>query len=120
MTTNSPNMRVCMRNKKIYLNRAAIALIGNPSHLSFQYDEQDGLLYFSPAASDELDAYEIPKFFWSDGRKTCEIARIAFLKALQYRIGWEDGSKYYFDGKVIKNHEVPTLVYTLTEGTRVR
>ena len=120
MTVNSPNMRICLKNKRIYLNRVAIAMIGNPSHLSFRYDEQGGVLYFSPAAPDDLDAYEIPKFYWSGIRKTCEIARIAFLRALQYRLGWEDGSKYYYNGKVIHIDNIPTLVYMLSEGTKVR
>ena len=120
MTTNSPNMRVCMKNKRIYLNRVAITMIGNPTHLSLHYDEQDGVLYFSPAAPNDLDAYEIPKFYWTGIRKTCEIARIAFLKALQYRLGWEDGSTYYYDGKIIEIENIPTLVYMLLEGTRIR
>lgn len=120
MTTNNPNMRVCLKNKRIYLNRVAIAKIGNPTHLSFRYDEQGGILYFSPAAPDDLDAYEIPQFYWTGIRKTCEITRIAFLRALQYRIGWEDGSKYYFDGTVINTGNIPTLAYILPEGTRIR
>ena len=120
MMTSNPSMRVCLKNKRIYINRIAIAMIGNPTHLSFNYDEQDGVLYFSPAAPDDLDAYEIPKFYWTGIRKACEIARIAFLRALQYRIGWEDGSMYYYDGKVIEIGEIPTLVYALADGTRIR
>ncbi len=115
-----PNMRVCLTKKKIYLNRAAIAILGNPTHLCLQYDEQNGALYFSPAASDDLDAYEIPKFYWTDCRHACEIGRIALLKALQFRQGWADGSKYYFYAKTVKDAAVPTLVYMLTEGNKVR
>ena len=117
---NNPNMRVCLKIKKIYLNRAAISLIGNPTHLRFRYDEQGEVLFFSPAAPDDLDAYEIPKFYWKGKRKTCEIARIAFLKALQYRLGWNDGSKHYFDGTAIEIDGISTLVYTLSEGKRIR
>ena len=120
MTKDSPNMRVCLKNKRIYLNRVAIALIGNPTHLDIRYDEQDSMLYFSPAAPDDLDAYEIPTFFWTGIRKTCEIARIAFLKALQYRHRWEVGSTYYYNGRVIKIDGNLTLVYILEEGTKVR
>ena len=54
MMMDNPNMRVCLRIKKIYLNRAAITLIGNPTHLRFRYDEQGGVLFFSPAAPDDL------------------------------------------------------------------
>ena len=117
---NRPNMRVCMLRKRIYINRDAITQIGNPTHLLCAYDEQDGILYFSPASPDDLDAYEIPQFYWTGIRKTCEIARIAFLRALQYRIGWEDGSKYYYDGMVIVVNDVPMLAYSLADGTRVR
>ncbi len=121
MMANSPNMRICLNKKKIYLNRVAISMIGNPTHLRFSYDEQGGILYFSPADPDDLDAYEIPQFYWTGIRKTCEIARIAFLRALQYRIGWEDGGKYYYGGELVKlNDEVPALAYNLTRGTRVR
>jgi len=87
MTTTDLNMRVCLKNKRIYINRVAIAKMGNPTHLSFRYDEQGSILYFSPAVSDDLNAYEIPQFYWTGIRKTCEIARISFLRALQYRLG---------------------------------
>jgi hypothetical protein len=117
--TNNPNMRVCLKHKRIYLSRTAITLIGNPTHLCFEYDEQDGILYFSPAASNDLDAYEIPNFYWTERGNPCGIARIAFLKALQYRFGWENGSKYYFDGIVIQPDNIPKLAYVLTEGMRI-
>jgi hypothetical protein len=117
---NSPNMHVCLKIKKMYLNRAAITRLGNPTHLCFQYDEQDGVLYFAPASPDDLDAYEIPKFYWKWPRQRCEIAKIAFLRALQYRLGWEDGSKHYFDGTILTPDNIPTLAYNLTDGTKVR
>jgi len=116
---NNPNMQVCLKNKKIFISRFAIAMIGNPTHLILRYDEQGGILYFSSAKPDDLDAYEIPKFYWTGSRK-CEIRRIAFLKALQYRLGWDDGGKYYFDGKIIKKDNGLMLVYMLTEGKRIR
>ena len=120
MTTNNPVMWVCLKHKIIYLNRVAINLIGNPTHLSFCYDEEGGILYFSPADSNDLDAYEIQKCYFSNIDKPCAIARIAFLKALQHRLGWENGSKYYFNGTAMKLDNIPTLVYTVTEGMRTR
>lgn len=120
MTINNPNMQVCYKNKRIYFSHAAITLLGNPTHLSVWYDEQDGVLYFAPAAPNDLDAYEIPKFYWTRTQKTCVIARIAFLKALQYRFGWNNGSKYYFSGTIFQANGVPTLAYTLTDGKMVR
>ena len=119
MTTNSPKMRVCLRKNKIFISRNSIALIGNPTHLEIRYDEQDGILYFSPSKPDALYAYEIPKFFWTGRRQNCEISKIAFLKALQYRIGWENNSKYIYEGQVINLDDVPTLVYMLANGVRV-
>jgi hypothetical protein len=120
MVTTSPNMRACMKYKRIYLSRSAILQIGNPTHLSIRYDEQGNVLYFSPAAQDDLDAYEIPTSFWTNKGKNCTIRRIAFLRALQYRLGWEEGSKYYFDGKVILGDDVPALAYPLANGVRLR
>ena len=116
----TPNMRVCLKYKRININRAAIALIGNPTHLNFRYDEQGGVLYFSPATADDLDAYEIPKYFWTDKDSNCEICRIAFFRALHYRIGWEAGSKYLYNGLLTNIDDVPVLVYDLLNGTRVR
>ena len=76
----NPTLNVCLRRKRISLNRVTIALLGNPSHLSFWYDENEGLLYVSAADKDDLDAFEIPKFFWKTAirSRSCEIARIAF------------------------------------------
>ncbi len=98
MTQNS-TLNVCLKKKVIYLNQMTISLLGNPSHLSFWYDEIEGKLYVSAAGKDDLDAYEIPRYFWRSSR-SCEVARIAFLKALQYRLNWEDGSKYSYVGRM--------------------
>jgi len=113
-------MRVCLRKKRITLSRVAIAQIGNPSHLDLRYDEQRGVLYFSPALPGDFDAYEIPKCYWTDTHQVCEISRIAFLRALQYRLGWEDDGKYYFEGRVVKQGEMSLLAFSLTEGVKVR
>ena len=60
MKTNNLTMRVCLKRKRILLNRMTITTLGNPSHLSFWYDENDERLIFAPAEEDELDSYEIP------------------------------------------------------------
>ena len=90
---NKLTLSVCLRRKRISLSRAIIKQLGNPSHLSFWYDEEECLLYVSATVKEDLDAYEIPRFFWKSSR-SCEVARIAFLKALQYRLNWEEDSKY--------------------------
>ncbi len=108
-----PVMRVCFRSKRIFLSRLTIKLLGNPSHLSFWYDETSRKLIISPADRDDLDAYEIPRFYWNDSSRSCEISRIAFLKALQYRIGWKDGNRYIYNGFLIRSGDVPAAVFDL-------
>ena len=118
---NSLTLRVCLGRKRIFLTRHLIKGLGNPSHLSFWYDEANGKLFISPAEKDDLDAYEIPRYFWADGRKrSCEVARIAFLKALQYRLGWVDGGAYLFEGAFAESGEVPAAVFNLANGNRLR
>ena len=114
-----PTLNACLRNKRIYLNRSTITLIGSPSHLSFWYDEKEGLLYVSATSHDDLDAYAIPKSFGKSSR-SCEVARIAFLKALQYRLHWEDGSKYSYSGTTAEREGFPAVVFNMTEGTKLR
>jgi len=116
--TNKPTLRVCLKKKRIYLNRVTITQLGNPTHLSFGYDEEAHLLYVSATIKDDLDAYEIPKYFWKTSR-SCEIARIAFLKALQYRLNWENGSKYSYAGTLTEREGVPAIVFNMTEGKKV-
>ena len=111
-------MRVCLKRKRITLSRDAIKSLGNPTHLGCWYDETNGNLTFSPAAKDDMDAFEIPQNFWKG--KSCEIARIAFLLALQYRVGWEEGSFYVYNGVLEKPSIIPTIVFSLTEGTRMK
>jgi hypothetical protein len=112
-------LTVCLRKKRIYLNRGTITQLGNPSHLSFWYDEEERLLYVSATVKDDLDAYEIPKYFWRTSR-SCEVARIAFLKALQYRLKWEDGSKYSYSGTLAEREKFPTIAFNMAEGARLR
>ena len=116
---NNPTLNVCLRTKRIYLNRMTITLLGNPSHLSFWYDEDEGLLYVAATGKDDLDAYEIPKFFWNSVR-SCEVARIAFLKALQYRLRWEDDAKYSYHGVLTEREGFPAIAFNMTEMKRLR
>ena len=112
-------LNVCLRRKRIYLSRIIITLLGNPSHLSFWYDEEEGLLYVSATGKDDLDAYEIPNFFWKSSH-SCEVSRIAFLKALQYRLNWEDGSKYSYVGTPTERDGFSVVAFNMTEGTKLR
>ena len=113
-------LRACLRQKRIYLSRITITLLGNPTHLSFWYDEREGLLYVSATNHDDLDAYEIPKYFWGETSRPCEVSRIAFLKALQYRLNWEDGSRYSYSGASTKREGFPAVVFNMTEGKKLR
>jgi len=102
------------------LNRKAIAKLGNPKFLNFCYDEEGMVLYCAPTKQDDLDAYEIPKFYWDLPQKPCEISRSALLKALQHRLNWASGSKYYFEGDVFSLNNKPILAYNLRNGVKVR
>ena len=119
---SKPIMSACLKRKRIYLTRITITKLGNPSHLSFWYDEVNGLLYVAAAEKDELDAYEIPPFFWrvSEHTNSCEVCRRAFFEALQYRTGWEQGSKYSYAGKLTERNDAPAFVFDMTAGVRVR
>ena len=117
--TSSPNLRICLKSKKILINREAIKLLGNPTHLGFRYDDSEGILLITAADPDDRDAFEIPRCFWLHTNYPCEISRIAFLRALQYRVGWKDGSKHLFTGSITILNEIVTLAYALTEDTRI-
>ena len=114
-----PTLNVCLRKKRIYLNRITIALLGDPSHLSFWYNEKESLLYILATGKDDLDAFEIPKHFWKSD-VSCEVARTAFLKALQYRLNWEEGSKYSYSGTLTKREGFPAIVFNMTQGIKLR
>ena len=117
---NKITMRVCLKAKRMFLARFSITQLGNPSHLSFWYDEHEGNLLVSPAAEDDLNAFEIPSHFWKNTKHSCEVARIAFLKALQYRLDWEDGGKYIFEGSLVKSGNMPTVVFNLTNDVSTK
>ena len=116
MKTCKYTMRVCLKNKRILLNRKTIAALGNPSHLSFWYGENDDRLIFAPAEDDDLDTYEIPMYYWRDKEQSCEISRIAFLKTLQHINKWEDGRKYLFNGLLTDVYGVPAVVFYMNNG----
>jgi len=115
---NKLTLSVCLRKKRIYISRITITLLGNPSHLSFGYDEKEYLLYVSATDKDDLNAYEIPKYFWRSSR-SCEVARITFFRALQYRLNWKEGSKYSYSGTLTEREGFPTVAFNLTEGTKL-
>ena len=120
MTTITRNMSICLRKKTIRISRGAIRNLGNPSHLRLRYDEVDRVLFIYPGDPTDLDDFEIPHSYWSGTNQQCEISRFALLKALQHRLSWENGSKYVFGGMVTVLNEMPTLVFMLAEGTRIR
>lgn len=120
MKKNSLTMRICLGRKRMFLSRQIIKSLGNPTHLNFWYDEFDGNLLISPAGNGDADAYEIPKYFWKSTKQSCEVARIAFLTALQYRIGWEGGSRYLFEGSITVSGDMPTAVFNLANGNRMQ
>ncbi len=115
----SLTMRICLVSKRMYLTCRVIGLLGNPTHLNFWYDELNGNLIISPAQKDDLDAYEIPGYFWKATKHSCIVARIAFLTALQYRLGWEEGSRYRFQGSLVESGDMPAAVFDLANGTRI-
>lgn len=113
MTTNRLTIRVCMKSRRIFLTRRMIGLLGNPTHLSFWYDEKNEKLIISAASKDDLDAYEIPQNYWKRTKYSCAMARIAFLKALQYRLGWDDDGRYSFEGMLVQSGESPAAIFHL-------
>ena len=120
MASTGIAMRVCLIRKRITLSHYVIKSLGNPTHLGFWYDESHGSLTFSPAVKDDMDAFEIPQYFWNGTKKSCVIARIAFLLALKYRVGWEEGSRYAYSGALEKSGDIPIVVFSLTEGIRLK
>jgi hypothetical protein len=112
-------MRVCFTRKRISLSRSAVRSLGNPTHLGFLYDEINRNLAFLPASKDDMDAYEIPAYFWKSTRQSCEIVRTTFFRALQYRIGWEEGSRYTYNGVLESMDGIPSVVFNLTDGIKL-
>jgi len=113
-------MRICLKNKRITLNRAMIKALGNPTHLNFLYDEDAERLFFVPAEKDELDAFEIPQGFWTRPRSACVICRIAFLQMLVIKANIEADSKYLYHGAYKKTEDFSAVVFNMTCGQRIR
>jgi hypothetical protein len=120
MRTTDATFKACLKSRRIIINRRTISLLGNPTHLGFWYDDNDGDLFVTPASADELDAFEIPKFYWNDPRQPCGIQRIAFLIALQKKLGWEDGCSYAVVGTLVGNARTPKIVFSLLDGVRLK
>jgi len=115
-----PTLNACLRKRRIYLNRITVSLLGNHSHLGFWYNEKERLLCVSAADKDDLDAFEIPGYFWKNPNTSCEVVRMPFLKALQYRLGWEEDSKYSYAGTYIERDGFPVVAFNMAEGTKLR
>jgi hypothetical protein len=100
------------------INRASIALLGNPTHLKFYYqdDGDQRLLYIRATSEDDLDSFEIPQYFWNSS-SPCVVARIAFFIALQYRLKWEEGLKYIYPGTFTELHGFPAVAFKLDRDT---
>jgi hypothetical protein len=117
---SNPCVKICLKRKQMLFTRLMVTMLGNPSHLSFWYDEANGNLIVSAATGDDLDAYEIQACYWKSTKHSCEVARLSFIRALQHRIGWEDGSKYAVEGSFAHSGERPAIVFDLMSGVRVR
>ena len=114
--TTKPTLNACLKRKRLYFNRATISFLGNPTHLSFWYDEEKHLLFVAATVKGDLNAFEIPKYYWNSSG-SCVVARIAFLIALQYRLRWEYGNKYSYVGTCIKFRGFPAVMFRMTDGT---
>ena len=114
--TTQPTLNACLRRKRLYFNRATIAYLGNPTHLTFGYDEKQHWLYVSATVEDDRDAFEIPKYYWKSSG-SCVVARTAFLTALKYRLHWEHGNKYSYAGTLLEDKGRRAIVFNLTDGT---
>jgi len=64
----------------------------------------------------DRDAFAIPKHFWKSSG-SCVVARIAFLRGLQYRLNWERDHKYSYDGAFTEIKGRPAIVFNMTKGT---
>jgi len=114
-----PTLNVCLRTKRIYLNRVTITLLGNPTHLCFWYDEKECLLYITATSEESLDAYEIKKSYWKSSR-SCEMMCFAFLTALKHRLHWEDDTKYSYTGTLIEREGFQTIAFNMNDGRKIR
>jgi len=116
---NNIIFRVNVGKRRMYLSRFLIKCLENPTHLSFWFDEHEGCLFVSAADKDDLDAYVIQANFWKTTKRSCEISRIPFLLALQYRVGWEDNGIYLYEGVVGESSGKPTAIFNLTDGAHL-
>ena len=109
--------RVVVARRRMYLSRFLIKTLGNPTHLSFWYDEGIGCLFVTAADKNDLAAYEIQSNFWKSTKHSCEISRFSFLLALQHRAGWVQDGSYLYEGVMGETRGLPAGVFKLADGT---
>ena len=56
----------------------------------------------------------------SKDKELYAMARITFLKALQYRIGRDDGGRYSFEGVLTHPRETPAAVFRMTSERKTQ
>jgi len=113
------SMWICLKRKNITLNNPTIVALGKPSRLNIWY-EDDSYLIFTPAQDNDIDAYEIPPYFWKRPNPALVISQMSFLYALQYRLHFEKNSRYFFPGNQVKTAELPAVVFNLTGGEKLQ
>jgi len=112
------SMWICLKRNNITLNNPTIVALGKPSRLNIWY-EDDCRLIFTPAGSNELDAYEIPLYFWKYPNPALVISQQSFLYTLQYRLHFEENRRYFFHGNQVKTAELPAVVFNLADGLKL-
>ena len=112
------SMWICLKRNNITLNNPTIVALGKPLRLNIWY-EDGSLLFFTPAHENEIDAYEIPPYFWKRPNPALVISRRSFLYALQYRLHFEENSRYFFPGSQVKTAELPAVVFNLADGEKL-
>ena len=95
MSERKPVIKIYVKKKYIILNRPTIALLGNPPHLLFMFDEPNERLIILPAFEETLSTYEIPKYYWADKRQTCCICRLPFFLTLRQKLDWNGKKELY-------------------------
>lgn len=117
MRTNNPSMRICLDNNVMVINRPTISCFGDPSHLRFLYNETKSELYILPGAGETLDALEIPDYYWYAKKGGCAVSRMAFVRALQYRMNWEDKCRYSIKGTIAESSDM--VIFELNKAVKL-
>jgi hypothetical protein len=113
-------MRICLKSKRIILNRATITVLGKPPRLSIWYDGESNHLMLAPAEANELDAYEISVSFWNRPNAVCVISQIALFQALLLRAALknETGGRYLYPGIHTQTDLSSIVIFDLNKGKR--